>query len=125
MRQVARDLGVAPSLISYFFASWSELLAEAYRTLAQRFEAERREIGAGGRQRGPQRCGYGHADRDTVEGEGEVGEPPGRGRQRVEPLDLTPGCREQLSEPFHGRAIVADQPSSVEASRVRDPGPGR
>ncbi len=46
MRQVARDLGVAPSLISYFFASWSELLAEAYRTLAQRFEAERREIGA-------------------------------------------------------------------------------
>jgi AcrR family transcriptional regulator len=44
MRQVARDLGVAPSLISYFFASWSELIAAAYRMLAERFGAEQREI---------------------------------------------------------------------------------
>ncbi|MEO1457557.1 MAG: TetR family transcriptional regulator C-terminal domain-containing protein [Pseudomonadota bacterium] len=40
LRQVARDIGVAPSLITYFFETWGDLLLHAYRLLAERFEAE-------------------------------------------------------------------------------------
>lgn len=44
LRQISRDLGVAPSLITYFFATWSDLLVGAYQTLAERFEAQFSEI---------------------------------------------------------------------------------
>lgn len=40
LRQVARDLGVAPSLVTYFFATWNDLLVSAYRSLSERFQAE-------------------------------------------------------------------------------------
>ena len=40
LRQVARDLGVAPSLVTYFFATWNDLLVSAYRTLTERFQAQ-------------------------------------------------------------------------------------
>lgn len=40
LRQVARDLGVAPSLVTYFFATWNDLLVSAYRTLSNHFQAE-------------------------------------------------------------------------------------
>lgn len=35
LRQVARDMGIAPSLLTYFFNSWAELLLETYRWLAE------------------------------------------------------------------------------------------
>lgn len=35
LRQVARDMGIAPSLLTYFFNSWAELLRETYRWLAE------------------------------------------------------------------------------------------
>ena len=44
LRQVARDLGVAPSLVTYFFATWNDLLVAAYRTLSERFQADVAEI---------------------------------------------------------------------------------
>ncbi|MBK0398176.1 TetR family transcriptional regulator C-terminal domain-containing protein [Limibaculum sp. M0105] len=44
LRQVSRDLGVAPSLITYFFSTWSDLLVGAYQELAERFEAQFSEI---------------------------------------------------------------------------------
>ncbi|MEM6678088.1 MAG: TetR family transcriptional regulator C-terminal domain-containing protein [Pseudomonadota bacterium] len=48
LRQVAREIGVAPSLITYFFETWGELLLSAYKMLAARFEAELRALeGAG------------------------------------------------------------------------------
>ncbi len=40
LRQVARDLGVAPSLATYFFATWNDLLVETYRALSGRFQLE-------------------------------------------------------------------------------------
>ena len=40
LRQVARDLGVAPSLVTYFFATWNDLLVSAYRTLSGHFQDE-------------------------------------------------------------------------------------
>lgn len=40
LRQVSRDLGVAPSLVTHFFQSWNELLLAAYRALAERFDEE-------------------------------------------------------------------------------------
>lgn len=40
LRQVARDLGVSPGLVTHFFSGWSELLIAAYRALAERFEEE-------------------------------------------------------------------------------------
>ena len=36
LRQVCRDLQIAPSLVNYFFDGWSELLLSAYRLLAER-----------------------------------------------------------------------------------------
>ena len=44
LRQVSRDLGVAPSLVTHFFQSWDELVIAAYRALAERFELEFSEI---------------------------------------------------------------------------------
>lgn len=44
LRQVSRDIGIAPSLVTYFFETWSELLVAAYRTLADRFETEFADI---------------------------------------------------------------------------------
>lgn len=44
LRQVSRDLGVAPSLVTHFFHSWDELVIAAYRALAERFEREFAEI---------------------------------------------------------------------------------
>ena len=38
LRQVARDMGIAPSLLTYFFNSWAELLQETYRWLAEMTE---------------------------------------------------------------------------------------
>ena len=40
LRQVARDLGVAPSLVTYFFTTWNDVLVSAYRTLSNHFQAE-------------------------------------------------------------------------------------
>lgn len=40
LRQVARNLGVAPSLVTYFFATWNDLLVETYRALSGRFQLE-------------------------------------------------------------------------------------
>ena len=40
LRQVARDMGVAPSLITYFFATWSDLLLHTYRALTTAHEAD-------------------------------------------------------------------------------------
>jgi TetR/AcrR family transcriptional regulator, transcriptional repressor of bet genes len=34
VRQVCRELGVAPSLVAHFFAGWSDLLAAAYEAMA-------------------------------------------------------------------------------------------
>ena len=34
VRQVCRELGVAPSLVAHFFAGWSDLLAAAYDAMA-------------------------------------------------------------------------------------------
>lgn len=44
LRQVARDLGVAPSLVTHFFLTWDELVIAAYRALAERFELEFSEV---------------------------------------------------------------------------------
>lgn len=44
LRQVARDLGIAPSLVTYFFETWGEVLVSAYRELFERFKAEVAEI---------------------------------------------------------------------------------
>ncbi len=46
LRQVSRDLGIAPSLVTHFFQSWDELVIAAYRTLAERFEDEFSQIAA-------------------------------------------------------------------------------
>ena len=40
LRQVARDMGIAPSLLTYFFNSWAELLLETYRWLADMTEKD-------------------------------------------------------------------------------------
>jgi len=40
LRQVARDMGVAPSLITYFFTTWSDLLLHSYRALVQAHDAD-------------------------------------------------------------------------------------
>ena len=40
LRQVSREAGVAPSLVTHFFQSWNDLLLAAYRDLAERFEDE-------------------------------------------------------------------------------------
>lgn len=48
LRQVARDVGVAPSLITYFYTSWSGLLISAYRLLAERHDAEAARIASAG-----------------------------------------------------------------------------
>ncbi len=40
LRQVARDMNVAPSLITYFFATWSDLLLHTYRALIEAHEAD-------------------------------------------------------------------------------------
>ncbi|MGF1608214.1 MAG: TetR/AcrR family transcriptional regulator [Kiloniellales bacterium] len=44
VRQVSRELKVAPSLINYFFEGRKELLTSAYHRLAERFMEELREI---------------------------------------------------------------------------------
>lgn len=36
VRQVCRELGVAPSLVNYFFDGWNDLLLSAYQALAER-----------------------------------------------------------------------------------------
>ena len=46
LRQVCRDLRVAPSLVSYFFQGWEELLLSAYRLLAKRALDEYRHLAA-------------------------------------------------------------------------------
>ncbi|MEM9735065.1 MAG: TetR family transcriptional regulator C-terminal domain-containing protein [Pseudomonadota bacterium] len=40
LRQVSRELGVAPSLVTHFFGTWNDLLVAAYRVLSDRFAAE-------------------------------------------------------------------------------------
>lgn len=50
LRQVARDMGIAPSLLTYFFHSWAELLLETYRSLAEMTEKDFDALAA---QRGP------------------------------------------------------------------------
>lgn len=45
LRQVCRDLRVAPSLVNYFFGSWKDLLLSAYRLLEGRALDEYQEIG--------------------------------------------------------------------------------
>lgn len=45
LRQVCRDLRVAPSLANYFFGGWDDLLLNAYRLLAQRGLGEYEQIG--------------------------------------------------------------------------------
>ncbi|MEM1383707.1 MAG: TetR family transcriptional regulator C-terminal domain-containing protein [Pseudomonadota bacterium] len=47
LRQVARDLDIAPSLVTYFFARWGDLVVAAYRSLAERFEADFANLPAG------------------------------------------------------------------------------
>ena len=37
LRQVSRDLGIAPSLVTHFFGTWNDLLVIVYRTLTERF----------------------------------------------------------------------------------------
>jgi AcrR family transcriptional regulator len=44
LRQVCRDLRVAPSLVSYFFGGWEDLLLSAYRLLEKRALDEYRQI---------------------------------------------------------------------------------
>jgi AcrR family transcriptional regulator len=46
LRQVCRDLRVAPSLVSYFFKGWEDLLLSAYQLLAQRALEEYRQLAA-------------------------------------------------------------------------------
>jgi TetR/AcrR family transcriptional repressor of bet genes len=46
LRQVCRDLAVAPSLVNHFFEGWSDLLLSAYRLLAERALEDYAEIGA-------------------------------------------------------------------------------
>src|SRR5687767_2140301 len=45
LRQVCRDLEIAPSLVNYLFGGWNELLLSAYRLLAQRALEEYEQIG--------------------------------------------------------------------------------
>ena len=45
LRQVCRDLRVAPSLVNYFFGGWNDLLLSAYRLLEQRALDDYRRIG--------------------------------------------------------------------------------
>jgi TetR/AcrR family transcriptional repressor of bet genes len=45
LRQVCRDLEIAPSLVNYLFGGWNELLLSAYRLLAQRSLEEYEQIG--------------------------------------------------------------------------------
>ena len=40
LRQVARDMGVAPSLITYFFSTWPDLLRQAYLALIAAYDAD-------------------------------------------------------------------------------------
>jgi len=40
LRSVCRELGVAPSLVTHFFAGWHDLLAAAYGHLTERFMAQ-------------------------------------------------------------------------------------
>jgi len=40
LRSVCRELGVAPSLITHFFAGWHDLLTAAYAYLTERFMAQ-------------------------------------------------------------------------------------
>jgi TetR/AcrR family transcriptional repressor of bet genes len=44
VRQVCRDLQVAPSLVNHFFDGWNDLLVSAYRLLAERALEEYAEI---------------------------------------------------------------------------------
>ena len=44
VRQVCRDLDVAPSLVNHFFDGWNDLLVSAYRLLAERALKEYAEI---------------------------------------------------------------------------------
>ncbi|MEM7177720.1 MAG: TetR/AcrR family transcriptional regulator [Pseudomonadota bacterium] len=44
LRQVSRDIGIAPSLITYMFATWNDLLVAAYSDLGERFGAQFSEI---------------------------------------------------------------------------------
>lgn len=46
LRQVCRDLQVAPSLVNHFFEGWDGLLLSAYRLLAERALEDYFEIGA-------------------------------------------------------------------------------
>jgi|GEM_PF-2802778 len=46
LRQVARDMGIAPSLLTYFFNSWAELLQETYRWLAEMTEKDFADLAA-------------------------------------------------------------------------------
>ena len=46
LRQVARDMGIAPSLLTYFFNSWAELLLETYRWLADLTEKDFDDLAA-------------------------------------------------------------------------------
>ena len=40
LRSVCRDMGVAPSLVTHFFAGWHDLLLAAYELLLERFMAQ-------------------------------------------------------------------------------------
>jgi len=40
LRSVCRELGVAPSLVTHFFAGWHDLLTAAYEHLTERFMAQ-------------------------------------------------------------------------------------
>lgn len=44
VRQVCRELGVAPSLVNYFFDGWNDLLLSAYQALADRDIQDLRQI---------------------------------------------------------------------------------
>lgn len=47
LRQVAKEAGVAPSLINYFFGSWDGLLLATYRALCVRYRDEVEAVLAG------------------------------------------------------------------------------
>ncbi|MBY8975422.1 TetR family transcriptional regulator C-terminal domain-containing protein [Rhodobacteraceae bacterium NNCM2] len=40
LRQVSRDIGIAPSLVTYLFSTWNDLLIATYKTLSDRFDQQ-------------------------------------------------------------------------------------
>ena len=47
LRKVAREMGVAPSLITYFFSTWADLLRQTYGHLTDSFDAVIRDLALG------------------------------------------------------------------------------